>query len=120
MKTIITISIVLLSALCGNAQVKQELTDNVLIVGIDQVTPAIKDGIFKARIQQTAHRLAMISGASFQSTYYTVYTASGRAIKSAKFSHRNAGELELIDIGTPPAGCSIVFSNKPVIVNSTL
>lgn len=120
MKQIITLSIVLLSALCANAQVQHKLTDNVLIIGVDKVTADVKDGMLQAHIQYSAHRLALVSGKSFQSTYYAVYDAFGRQLKSGKFAHRNAGELELIDLGTSPASCSIVFSNKPVIVNRTL
>lgn len=121
MKTLFTLSIVLLSVLCANAQVqKHNLNDKVLIIGIDQVTPAVQDGYFQARMLRMDHQIAFVSGTAFQSTYYYIYNRRGYLVKAGKFAHRQKGEYELIDIGEQPIGYCIEFSSKPLLANSTL
>lgn len=112
MKTLITLSIVLLSALYGKAQTK---TDKVLLIGISKVTPDVKDGLFKAHMQRNGNQVALVSACSFQSTYYAIYDAQGRIVRTGKFTKRHAGEYDLVDIGPHPCGYNIAFSNHPIV-----
>ena len=120
MKKLLTLSLLTLCTLVAGAQsvYKQGLKDKVIVVGlVDTLTQVTSDGLWKARIERTAHQIALVAGHNLTSTYYAIYNADNGFVATGKFVKRASGEYVLIDIGSVPDRYNIVFSSTPLLAS---
>lgn len=102
--------------LMGQTVTKSNITDKVLLIGIsDKISGATYDGLFKAHLSCREHQVALVAGKGFVSTYYMISGANGSVIKTGKFIKKEAGEFDIVDLGTTPDQYTIVFSTSPLI-----
>lgn len=117
MKMILLTSIILVAAFASKAQVvKSGCNDQIIIIGIaDRVSEAVADGLLSAHLQRTSNQVVLVAGKPLTSTYYAIADQRGQLLRTGKFTKLNAGEYQVLDLGTKPEEYQITFSTTPLL-----
>ena len=118
MKTICTLSFLLLSCMAASAQVcraPQVDHSRVIIGGSTHTSNAVFAGLFNARFEVQRNEIAFIAGQPCISAYYAVYDENYRLIACGKVAILKEGGVQIVKVGRPAEKCRVSFSSSPLI-----
>lgn len=120
MKTIITLSFLLLAMTAGAQVCRTTATDHsrVIIGATGKPSAALIAGLFNARFDLGQNEIALIAGHPCVQAYYAVYDEDYHFITCGAVAKVKEGEYDIVKVGRPAEKCHVMLSVTPFIAQN--